>query len=205
MAHDERIFFGLVIHHFVNQLTLDLANLLTEEATRYDTLGFMPLAKWMMKHVKKASEPLLSAHLAPLLSVPGHSSAVLKARQLRDWFIAHQDADKLTMAIGGLSKSDMEELLSESQRLLAAVTIGRAFSLIYPEYMTWADGLRSERQPMDIERFLVSIAKASDLLNYPESQPLLWEARQRAETDIDKELFNEWRVKVGLPRVSFES
>ena len=150
----------------------------------------------------------MRAYLKNQATLDEISGLLDRAKKLRNKLAAHLDRQQLLEAGAGaevqITLLELRDLLEETNKLMSGMCFGHGRDMLpwqYSQLVEYPQGM----DPMsDIEYLLDLLAKDSDVLRMPEEQGQSWPGFAGNLKREDREAFNDWCARLGLPKVSFE-
>jgi len=207
LAPEPQHFWNLVLRDFSHEAALAAVNALTEKMCK--TLTFHSLAKWMERNCRPRVQEDLRKALKLLAPDEGTSELLRRAQRVRHNLLAHlnkraaldpQERRKLQ-----ISFEELQSVVHESQCMLHKLWIGEGERAMLPlEYMSGVQQPIDQDSRPDIDRLLDKEAERSPFLKLPENSPCLWKEAAAKLSEEQRERFNYWRQRIGLPACKFE-
>ncbi len=203
-----QVFLPLLVRNFADAVLLLVVGTLTDPDPR--SLTFSTLKDWIVENCRRKVRPQLRAYLKNQ-ATPGEISGLVdRAKKLRNKLVAHLDRQHLleaaAMADVQLTLLELRDLLEETNKLMSGLCLGRGrgrdmLPFQYSPLVEYPQGMDPRS---DIEYLLDLLAEDSAVLRMPEEQVQSWPGFAGNLKREDREAFNDWRARLGLPKVSFE-
>jgi len=194
----ETVFFSSVVWNFYENSVLIITKLATDE--RGDLQTLLQFKNWVFKQVKSEYISDFRQKLREVKFDLGTKKVFNKARDLRDYVIAHFNKEKLEQ-IPNLKLSELEKLRDKLNSLFDALSFNVEYEMLPLSYSENVIHPKGVDHRTDIEVILDLIAKNSELLNMPERFPEVWKYHKENYDEEAIKIINKYRKKFNLPEV----
>lgn len=201
-----QLFLPLVVRNFGDAVLLVVVSTLTDPDP--GSLTFSTLKNWIVENCHRKVRPQLRAYLKNQATPDEISGLVDRAKKLRNKLVAHRDRQHLLEAGARadvqISVLELRDLLEKTNKLMSGLCFGHGRDMLPFEYSQLVEYPQGMDPRSDIEYLLDLLAEDSDVLRMPEEQVQFWPGFAGNLKREDREAFNDWRARLGLPKVSFE-
>lgn len=195
------IFFRMVVHNFFNASLLIITKLATDTANDLYTLT--RFKNTIRKIVKPEYTESFQEYFKQTRFDRETKVLLDKAKQLRDKRIAHTSEALIdgTISESILDFAELESLCDSLNSLLNTLSFNVGNRFLPSHYLPDVQYPPGREQQPDIEEWLDSIAKDSELLNMPERSPAFWHERRQTLSEEELKQLNRYRKKFSLSQV----
>jgi hypothetical protein len=197
-SHQNTIFFSRAGWNFYENSVLIITKLATDKGEDLHTLR--QFRNWVLKQIKSEYRFDFRQKLKKVKFDLGAEKIFNKAKDLRDFVIAHLNRDKLEQ-LPDLNLSELEKLRDKLNSLFDALCFNVEYEMLPLSYSERAIHPKGVDHRTDIEVILDLIAKNSDLLNMPEHSPEVWNYHKEIYDEEAIKIINKYRKKFNLPEV----
>jgi len=195
---EDTIFFSRVVWNFYENTVLIITKLATDKGRDLHILR--KFKNWVFKQVKSEYISDFRQKLKEIKFDLGTEKIFNKAKGLRDYVFAHFNREKLKQ-IPNLNLPELEKLKDKLNSLFDALSFNVEYMMLPLSYSEDVIHPKGVNHRSDIEAFLDSVAKNSDLLNMPEHDPQGWKYTKKVYDEEGIKIINKYRKKFNLPEV----
>jgi len=198
--HAEHTFWNRMLDSLYEATLIRFTKLADD--THRDLYNLLPFKTWVYKHTKEEYRPALRKRLRDSRFEQTTDVIRTKARALRNSVVAHLKKDFVLglYHVPAVSLTELKFLRNSVNRLLDALSFNTKHMLLPVQY---APGVQHrEGFVSDIDELLDLVALHSQILNEPETNPLLWNARLESfakERTEELAWISHYRRKFNMP------